>query len=186
MLQEYLRLAHRKKFRKAMKPLGKLRKYLGELLQALDPHVATCPRELLKEAVVGAKILTQSGEDKNKIYSCHEPFVSCIAKGKSYRAYEFGSKVSLVTSEKSGLVLSMTTHLRNPYDGSLLAEAKSREEQNTGIKINRVLVDQGYRGHEVIDAQVLVGYMRGQPKDLKKDLKRRQAIGHMKQDGKLG
>ena len=190
MLKEYLRLAHGKKFRKAMKPLGKLRKCLGKLLQNLDPHLATCPRELLKEAVIGAKILMQSKEDKNKIYSCHEPFVSCIAKGKSHRPYEFGSKVSLVTSEKSGLALSMITHPGNPYDGSLLVQAKSRAERNTGVKINRVLVDRGYRGHEVTDAQVLVSYTRGLPKDLKKALKRRQAIepwiGHMKQEGKLG
>jgi IS5 family transposase len=190
MLKEYLRLAHGKKFRKAMKPLGKLRKYLGKLLLNLDPHLAACSRELLKEAVIGAKILIQSKEDKNKIYSCHEPFVSCIAKGKSHRPYEFGSKVSLVTSEKSGLALSVTTHLGNPYDGSLLAQAKSRAERNTGIQINRVLVDRGYRGHEVTDAQVLVSYTRGLPKELKKALKRRQAIepwiGHMKQDGKLG
>jgi len=190
MLKEYLRLAHGKKFRKAMKPLGKLQKCLGKLLQNLDSHLATCPRELLKEAVIGAKILTQSREDKNKIYSCHEPFVSCIAKGKSHRPYEFGSKVSLVTSEKSGLALSMTTHLGNPYDGSLLVQAKRCAERNTGIKIDRMLVDRGYRGHEVTDAQVLVSYTRGLPKELKKALKRRQAIepwiGHMKQDGKLG
>lgn len=190
MLKEYLRLAHGKKFRKAMKPLGKLQKYLSKLLQDLDPHLAACPRELLKEAVIGAKILTQSREDKNKIYSCHEPFVACIAKGKSHRPYEFGSKVSLVTSEKSGLALSMITHLGNPYDGSLLLQAKTQAERNTGIKIDRVLVDRGYRGHEVTDAQVLVSYTRGLPKELKKALKRRQAIepwiGHMKQDGRLG
>lgn len=190
MLKEYLRLAHGKKFRKAMKPLGRLQKYLGKLLQDLDPHLATCQRELLKEAVIGAKILTQSREDKNKIYSCHEPFVSCIAKGKSHRPYEFGSKVSLVVSEKSGLALSMITHLGNPYDGNLLVQAKIQAERNTGIKIDRVLVDRGYRGHEVTDAQVLVSYTRGLPKELKKALKRRQAIepwiGHMKQDGRLG
>lgn len=190
MLKEYLRLAHGKKFRKAIKPLGKLRKYLGKLLQNLDPHLAVCPRELLKEAVIGAKILMQSKEDKNKIYSCHEPLVSCIAKGKSYRPYEFGSKASLVVSEKSGLALSMITHLGNPYDGSLLLQAKIRAERNTGVKINRVLVDRGYRGHEVTDAQVLISYTRGLPKNLKKSLKRRQAIepwiGHMKQNGKLG
>ncbi len=190
LLKEYLRLTHGKKFRKAMKPLGKLRKYLGKILESLDPYLAACPSELLKEAAIGAKILIQSREDKNKIYSCHEPLVSCIAKGKSHRPYEFGSKVSLVTSEKSGLALSLSAHLGNPYDGSLLARAKTQAERNTGIKIDRVLVDRGYRGHEVTDAQVLVSYTRGLPKELKKALKRRQAIepwiGHMKQDGKLG
>lgn len=190
MLKEYLRLAHGKKFRKAMKPLGKLKKYLGKLLQNLDPYLAGCPKELLKEAVIAAKILTQSREDKNKIYSCHEPLVSCIAKGKAHKPYEFGAKTSIVVTEKSGLALSLTTHLGNPYDGHLLAESKCNAEKNTNVGIERMLVDRGYRGHEVTDAQVLVSYTRGLPRGLKRALKRRQAIepwiGHMKQDGRLG
>ena len=52
-----------------------------------------------------------------------------------------------------------------------------------------MLVDRGFRGHEVTDAQVLVSYTRGLPRGLKQALKRRQAIepwiGHMKQDGML-
>src|SRR3989344_2823237 len=83
----------------------------------------------------------------------------------------------------------MITHLGNPYDGSLLLQAKIQAERNTGAQIDRILVDRGYRGHEVTDAQVLVSYTRGLPKELKKALKRRQAIepwiGHMKQDGRL-
>ena len=66
MLKESLRLAHCKKFRKAMRPLGKLQKYLGKLLQNLDPHLAGRFRELLKEAVIAAKILTQTREGKIK------------------------------------------------------------------------------------------------------------------------
>jgi len=188
-LKEYLRLTHGKKFRKAMKPLGKLQKFLCKLLTDLDPHLENCSLHLLKEAVVGAKILTQSREDKNKIYSCHEPLVSCIAKGKAHKPYEFGAKTSLVLTEKSGLALSMTTHLGNPYDGHLLAESKRNAEKNTNVRISSILVDRGYRGHEVADAQVLVSYTKGLPKDLKRALKRRQAIepwiGHMKHDGKL-
>lgn len=41
MLKEYLRRAHGKRFRKAMKPLGKLRKYLGKILEALDLHLGS-------------------------------------------------------------------------------------------------------------------------------------------------
>jgi IS5 family transposase len=181
MFKDYLRLAHGKKFRKTMKPLGKLQKFLGKF--------ENCSRELLKEAIVDAKILIQSREDKNKIYSCHEPLVSCIAKGKAHKPYEFGAKTSLVLTEQSGLALSMTTHLGNPYDGHLLAESKRKAEKNTNVRINCILVDRGYRGHEVTDAQVLVSYTKGLPRNLKRALKRRQAIepwiGHTKHDGKL-
>jgi transposase, IS5 family len=189
-LKEYLRLMHGKKMRKAQKPLGKLRRYLGKLLKELDPCLSTCPTKLLRDMVIGAKLLLQNREDKNKIYSCHEPQVACIAKGKAHKPYEFGSKTCLVVTEQKGLALSMTTHLGNPYDGHLLAESKRQAEINAKTTIKRMLVDRGFRGHEIVDAEVLISYTRGLPKGLKIALRRRQAIepwiGHMKQDGKLG
>lgn len=189
-LKDYLRLMHGKKFRKAQKPLGKLRRYLAKLLKELDPHLDTGSPRLLKDMIIGAKILLQNREDKNKIYSCHEPQVACIAKGKAHKPYEFGSKVCLVVTEKTGLALSMKTHLGNPYDGHLLAESKRQAEINANTTIERILVDRGFRGHDVLDAEVLVSYTKGLPKSLKKALRRRQAIepliGHMKHDGKLG
>ena len=140
--------------------------------------------------IIGAKLLLQNREDKNKIYSCHEPQVSCIAKGKAHKPYEFGCKVGIVLTERKGIVLSMTTHSGNPYDGHLLAESKRRAEINGNTAIKRILVDRGFRGHDVTDAEVLVSYTKGLPPSLKRALRRRQAIepwiGHMKHDGKLG
>lgn len=189
-LKDYLRLMHGKKMRKAQKPLKKLKRYLGKLLKELDPHLENCPQELLRDMVIGAKLLLQNREDKNKIYSCHEPQVACIAKGKAHKPYEFGSKACLVVTEQKGIALSMTTHLGNPYDGHLLAASKRKAEINAKATIKRILVDRGFRGHEVNDAEVLVSYTRGLPKGLKIALRRRQAIepwiGHMKHDGKLG
>ena len=86
----------------------------------------------------------------DQIYSCHEPFVSCIAKGKAHKPYEFGAKPCLVVTEKSGLALSMTTHHGNPYDDHLLAESKRDTEKNANVVIDRMLVDRGFRGHEII------------------------------------
>ncbi len=188
-LKEYQRLAHGKKFRKAQRPLKKLRRYLARVLEELEPELETSPRTLVKEVAIGVRLLTQEREDKNKIYSCHEPQVACIAKGKVHKPYEFGSKACLVVTEKKGLVLNLSAHRGNPYDGHLLLGAKQRAEKNTNIGIDRMLVDRGFRGHGVKDAQVLVSYTRGLTADLKRVLKRRQAIepwiGHMKQDGKL-
>ncbi|HSX13339.1 MAG TPA: IS5 family transposase [Chlamydiales bacterium] len=189
-LKDYLRLMHGKKIRKAQKPLKKLRRYLSKLLKELDPHLENCPQPMLRDMVIGAKLLLQNGEDKNKIYSCHEPQVSCIAKGKAHKPYEFGSKASILLTEQKGIVLSMITHLRNPYDGHLLAESKQKAEMNAQTAIKRILVDRGFRGHDVTDAEVLVSYTKGLPKPLKRALRRRQAIepwiGHMKHDGKFG
>jgi len=189
-LHQYQRLMHGKRFKKAQRPLKRLRKYLSKILKDLDPHLESCPRDLFKEMVVGARLLIQSKEDKNKIYSCHEPAVSCIAKGKAHKPYEFGAKACLVVSEKTGLALTLTTHVGNPYDGHLLAESLQKAEGMTGIEIKRVLVDLGFRGHEVAEKQVLISRTKGLAPPLKKALKRRQAIepwiGHMKSDGKLG
>ena len=189
-LHQYQRLMHGKQFKKAQRPLKRLRKYLSKILRDIDPHIESCPRELFKELVVGAKLLIQEKEDKNKIYSCHEPAVSCIAKGKAHKPYEFGSKACLVVTEKRGLALTLTTHVGNPYDGHLLAESLRKAEGMTGVEIKRVLVDLGFRGHEVGDKQVLISRTKGLGPPLRKALKRRQAIepwiGHMKSDGKLG
>lgn len=189
-LKDYLRLMHGKKMRKAQKPLKKLRRYLSKVLQELDPHLENCPQPLLRDMIIGAKLLLQNREDKNKIYSCHEPQVSCIAKGKAHKPYEFGCKAGIVLTERKGIVLSMTTHSGNPYDGHLLAESKHRAEINGNTAIKRILVDRGFRGHDVTDAEVLVSYTKGLPPSLKRALRRRQAIepwiGHMKHDGKLG
>ena len=189
-LHHYQRLMHGKRIKKAQRPLGRLRRYLSKILKELDPHLENCSRELFKEMAVGARLLIQSKEDKNKIYSCHEPEVSCIAKGKAHKPYEFGAKACLVVTEKTGLALTLTTHVGNPYDGHLLKEALCKAENTTGVEIKRVLVDLGFRGHGIPQKQVLISRTKGLAPSLKKALKRRQAIepwiGHMKSDGKLG
>lgn len=189
-LQSFRRLAHAKRFRRAQKPLNQLKRYLRKILADLDPHLETCPTKLLREAVIGAKVVLQNREDKNKIYSCHEPLVACIAKGKAHKPYEFGAKTSLVVTEKKGLAIALTTHEGNPFDGHLLEPALLKAEKLTGKKITRVLVDKGFKGHGIKDKQVLISGTRGLEPALKRALKRRQAIepwiGHMKSDGKLG
>lgn len=188
-LRDYQRLMHGKRRRLAQKPLNKLRRCLSKMLRELDPVLESCPRKVLREAAIGAKLLLQTREDKHKIYSCYEPYESCIAKGKGHRPYEFGSKACLLITEKRGLALSMTAHEGNPYDGHLLQEAKEKAEKNTRKAIERILLDRGFRGHTVENAEVLVSYTRGLVRHLKKALRRRQAIkqriGHMKQEGRL-
>lgn len=156
----------------------------------LDPHLEICSAKLLREAVIGAKVVLQSREDKNKIYSYHEPLVACIPKGKAHSPYEFGAKTSLVVTEKRGLAIALMTHEGNPYDGHLLEPALEKAEGLTGTKINRVLVDKGFKGHGIKNKQVLISGTRGLEPVLKRALKRRQAIepwiGHMKSEGKLG
>jgi hypothetical protein len=47
------------------------------------------------------QVLAQQPKDKNKIYSLHEPDVYVIAKGKDHKQYEYGNKISIVSTQFS-------------------------------------------------------------------------------------
>ena len=50
------------------------------------------------------RVLSQRKSDSNKIYSLHEPNVKCYSKGKEHKKYEFGSKVSIMVTQKTGVI----------------------------------------------------------------------------------
>ncbi|EPE82873.1 hypothetical protein LEP1GSC021_2986, partial [Leptospira noguchii str. 1993005606] len=87
---------------------------------------------------ISERILTQSKNSKNKIYSIHSPEVECISKGKSYKRYEFGCKVSLVTTSKSNWVVGVQALHGNPYDGHTLKDAINQMEKIVGIRPKEV------------------------------------------------
>jgi len=51
---------------------------------------------------IGTRIFHQQRNDKNKIYSVHEPQVECISKEKAHKRYEFGCKVSVAATSLGG------------------------------------------------------------------------------------
>jgi IS5 family transposase len=57
------------------------------------------------DLVLFKKILSQKRSDSNKIYSLHEPHVQCISEGKEHKKYEFGTKVSIITTKKTGVII---------------------------------------------------------------------------------
>ena len=113
-------------------------------------------------------------------------------KGKRHKKYEFGCKVSYVTSSKGNFVLGAQAVKKGSYDGHTLGGALDQVKRllPSGLSVENVYVDRGYRGHKVKDVRV---YIAGQRKIKKKSsrlrfwLKRRSAIepiiGHMKNDG---
>ena len=96
-------------------------------------------------------VLQQKRSDKNKIYSLHEPSVSCIAKGKEAKKFEFGNKSSLVVTKHSRIIIGAIAFEGNPYDGHTLDAQLDQVERLTG-KLPRVaIVDRGCRGRKAID-----------------------------------
>ncbi len=78
------------------------------------------------------QILSQERYSKDKIYSIHEPHVKCIAKGKEAKKYEYGNKVSIAKTRKSGIIVGALSFLDNVYDGATLEPQLDQIEKVTG------------------------------------------------------
>ncbi len=96
-------------------------------------------------------ILSQKKEDSNKIYSLHEPQVKCFSKGKEHKKYEFGSKVSLLITQKNGVIVGAMNFTENLHDSKTLPQALEQHERLTGIKAKEIYVDRGYPGPKQIN-----------------------------------
>jgi IS5 family transposase len=86
----------------------------------------------MKENFIFSSVLTQEKTTKGKIYSLHEPEVSCIAKGKQGKKYEFGSKVSLVSLAGSQVIVGIESYSGNPHDSQTICSSLESAEKLTG------------------------------------------------------
>jgi IS5 family transposase len=195
------RYAHAKQFKRANRALKSLRTYLGRVIRDIRRKIAG---EEGQQAAF-AQLLSlahsvrhqQQRQRGKKIYSLHAPEVECIAKGKSHKPYEFGTKVSIATTlnhSKGGQFIAHAKALPgNPYDGHTLEAIIPEIEQQIGSTINRLVADKGYRGHNAPEKYkfriYLSGQRRGVTEAIKRDLKRRSAvepvIGHAKSDHRM-
>jgi IS5 family transposase len=96
------------------------------------------------------RVLKQQRDDKNKVYSIHEPKVLCIAKGKEHKPYEFGNKSSFAYTRKSGIIVGAMAIEGNVYDGHTLEPQLNQVTELTQGKIKKAIVDRGYKGQENI------------------------------------
>jgi IS5 family transposase len=188
------RYVHAKQMKRAKKKIKQLKTYLRRVFSDLKRkiHGNASLKEAFEELFeLTNRLLSQTRESKNKLYSLHAPEVECLSKGKARKKYEFGCKVSLVVTHKKGLALSCRALHGNPHDGHTLKEALLNAEALGSTKIERVAVDKGYKGHGVTDKKVYIsGQKKGVTASIKGFLKRRSAIephiGHLKQEGKMG
>jgi len=186
--------AHARQFKRAKREIRRLKTYLGRVYRDILRKIVDDPdllAEFHEELELAERMLDQQRHDKNKLYSIHAPEVECIAKGKVHKKYEFGVKVSVVTTSRDNFVVGMRALPGNPFDGHTLPEALEQVERISGVVPERCYVDRGYRGHEIESTEVFIsGQRRGVTPTIKRELKRRSAvepiIGHMKDDGKLG
>ena len=185
------RYAHAQQYRRARKMTRQLRGYLGRVIRDIERKHARPDAELRELLNISKRIYTQQRRDKNKVYSVHAPEVECISKGKAHKRYEFGCKVSVTTSSRSNWVLAVDALHGNPYDGHTLKSALEEAEAACGRTISQAFVDKGYKGaaKKIPHKQIFMSGARGLPPNLKRLLKRRQAvepvIGHLKTDHRM-
>lgn len=106
--------------------------------------------ELLRR-VIEQTVARYAGQHvKNKVYSLHEPQVTCIAKGKRGKPNEYGSKVSIAI-DKNGFVVTHQEYDHNVGDNTTLDAAVSGWEAATGEVPKNVAADRAYHMPEYSD-----------------------------------
>jgi IS5 family transposase len=186
---------HAKNKGRARKADRKIKTIAGRLVRELErkltPGLHQDTLELFK------KVLMQKRADSNKIYSLHEPHTQCMSKGKEHKKYEFGSKVSIITTKTTGVIIGAINIERNVHDSKTLQPAIEQQQRLTGITLKNNFVDRGYRGvKEVLGTAIIVPDKPDkqrtlyQKQKLRNGFRRRAAIepkiGHLKQDHRLG
>src|SRR5215216_2694684 len=193
-LQKQGRYAHAQQLKRARRETRKLRTYLGRVIRDLQRKAVSSGLELdqqfLQYLERATRIYEQQRADKHKLYSMQAPEVECISKGKEHKKYEFGCKVSVVTTSQRGWVVGIEALHGNPYDGHTLKAAHAQVAKLTGVSPAEIFVDKGYRGSQHHPENVAV-YISGRKLSgtLKRLLRRRSAIepviGHLKQDHRM-
>jgi transposase, IS5 family len=195
------RYAHAKQFNRHRRELRILRTRLGRLIRDIgrkiaghqDIEAAAFALPLARASQIRGQQQRQRGF---KLYSFHAPETECIGKGKASAPYEFGVKVSIVTTNARAPGGQFVLHAKalpgNPYDGHTLREVMEDTQKLTGCEIERGYVDKGYRGHDTENPRrvFISGQKRGVFGVIKRELRRRSAIepviGHLKAEGHLG
>jgi transposase, IS5 family len=92
------------------------------------------------------KVLAQQKADSNKTYSLHEPQVKCYTKGKEHKKFEFGSKVSILVTQTTGVIVGALNFNSKEHNSKTLEAAVEQYERLTDRKAKDIYVDRGYRG----------------------------------------
>ena len=186
--------SHPKNAKKARRADRKVMTIAGRLLREL---IRKLPASMYAEDLaLFQRVLEQKRNDKNKVYSLHEPDVLCISKGKEHKKYEFGSKISIALTQTTGVIIGALNIAGNQYDGHTLEAVLEQQQRLSGQTLSEVFVDRGYRGVTKVGQTMIHSpktfskkISRYKQKKLRKGFSRRAAIepviGHLKANYRL-
>ncbi len=182
---------------KADKGVRRMQTIAGTLVRELTRKLpAQVAHELEPRFALYQRVLQQKRSDGDKIYSLHEPHVYCVAKGKTTKKYEFGTKASLAMTKTGGIIVAAVAHATNQYDGHTLPEVLAKAQLVQQKVPKAVIVDRGYRGQKWVGrTEVLApgprakGQSKRRTQQLRQCFRRRAAIepviSHLKADYRM-
>jgi IS5 family transposase len=187
------RYSHARQAKRARREQKKLRIYLGRVIRDIERKCQEPDSSLATMLERAKRIFVQKRDDKNKLYSMQAPEVECIAKGKAHKKYEFGCKVSLVSTSQDNWIVGVQALHGNPYDGHTLKGALAQTEQLTGWRPENAYCDRGYKGEPKVIDETAIHLASRRKKSMKPRewhwFKRRSAIepiiGHTKSDHRM-
>jgi len=177
---------------KAKKASKKVKTIAGVLVRELNRKL---PADILNkysaDLSLYAKVLAQKRSDSNKIYSLHEPEVKCYSKGKEHKRFEFGSKVSILVTQKTGVIVGALNFNSTAHDSKTLALALEQHQRLTDKQAKNIFVDRGYQGPKTINETKI--FTPKPEKNITKTKRKRHSrraaiepvIGHLKSDYRM-
>ena len=154
-LKIQLRFSHHPRRKKqAGKSFRRIKTIAGKLVREVSRKQENKEFDQLKELFL--KVLAQTRHSKDKTYSLHEPEVSCIAKGKSHKPYEFGSKTSIAILPGTNVVVNVSCFKGNPHDSKTLEPVLTQISEEIKKQFDWAITDRGYRGKSQINSTAVV------------------------------
>lgn len=179
--------------KKAKAASRKIKTIAGRLLREIERKLpANRLANYSSKLTIYRRIIEQKRGDTDKVYSIHEPEVKCYTKGKEHKKYEFGSKVSILLTQKTGVIVGAINFNSTEHDSKTIAKAIEQYERLTERQAKNCFVDRGYRGvSKVNQTNILVPKPNPNiTKEQRKGHSKRAAIepiiGHLKRNYRLG
>ena len=197
LLRDSYNSEHPRRKKKARKAMKKLKTIAGRLVRELDRKLTEEKLKLYQSDLeLFKQVLEQKKSDKNKIYSLHKPFTSCISKGKAHKRYEFGNKIGLMINPKELVVLGVESYEGNRHDSKTIEPLLKQMEKNFNYQPEEIVYDRGGRGVSEINGVTISTPKPSLKRDShyqkmkkRKKFRRRAAIepviGHLKKEFRM-
>jgi IS5 family transposase len=137
------------------------------------------------------KVLRQKRGDSHKIYSLHEADVKCYSKGKEHKKFEFGSKVSIVACQQTGIIMGAMNFTETLHDSKTIPAVLEQYKRLNNKSPKKAFVDRGYKGiNNYKTTQICIpkpnkNITQQQRKQHSKRAAIEPIIGHLKQQYRL-